>query len=44
MELYNSWSQPSVQEFIPKNIIIELLKKLKYFFDNEIKKQMYLFF
>lgn len=40
MELYNSWSQPSVQEFIPKNIIIELLKKLKYFFDNEIKKQI----
>eukprot|EP00833_Pecoramyces_ruminatium_P009428 jgi/Orpsp1_1/1183460/evm.model.c7180000085289.1 len=40
MELYKSWTQPSIQEYIPKNIIVELLKKLKYFFDNEIKKQM----
>ncbi|ORX77182.1 hypothetical protein BCR32DRAFT_64138 [Anaeromyces robustus] len=40
MDLYNSWSQPSVQEFLPKNIILELLKKLKYIFDIEIKKQV----
>ncbi|ORX49034.1 hypothetical protein BCR36DRAFT_584141 [Piromyces finnis] len=40
LELYKSWSQPSIQDYIPKNIIIELLKKLKYFFDSEIKKQI----
>ncbi|OUM64336.1 hypothetical protein PIROE2DRAFT_8887 [Piromyces sp. E2] len=39
-ELHNSWSQPAIQDYIPKNIVIELLKKLKFFFDIEIKKQL----
>ena len=40
IDLYSSWTQPSIQDFFPKNIVINLLEKLKNFFDNEIKKQM----
>ncbi|KAG4087268.1 hypothetical protein H8356DRAFT_1433787 [Neocallimastix lanati (nom. inval.)] len=40
IDLYSSWTQPSIQDFFPKNIVINLLEKLKNFFDNEIKKQI----